>query len=175
MTTKDGNVPYSTQNTYSVDKHNISWHLWHWVTIKFLCFRCTQMTLNCTYLSSLTKAQPNKASRFLKHVTSTYVGGCCKRDWSYRWWQNWIAAVFGIPNQISQLNLRELQSGTLLLSLLRVQKILEYIFYTNLNMERHITGVLKSTFYMIYNIRRIRKYLDQESAKRIVHTVLCHY
>ena len=39
-------------------------------------------------------------------------------------------------------------------------------------MEGHITSVCKSTYYMIYNLRRIRKYLDQESAKTIVHACI---
>ena len=35
-------------------------------------------------------------------------------------------------------------------------------------METHVTKVCKAAFFMLYNLRHIRKYLDQESAETLV-------
>ena len=43
------------------------------------------------------------------------------------------------------------------------------LFDTQLNMESQIISVCKSAYYMIYNLRRIRKYFDQDSMKTVVH------
>ena len=45
-------------------------------------------------------------------------------------------------------------------------------FDTQLNMESQIISVCKSAFYMIYNLRRIRKYFDQNTMKTVVHTFI---
>ena len=45
-------------------------------------------------------------------------------------------------------------------------------FDTQLNMREHVTIVCKSAYYMIYNIRRIRKYLDLDVTKEIVHACI---
>ena len=41
-----------------------------------------------------------------------------------------------------------------------------------LNMESQIISVCKSAYYMIYNLRRIRKYFDQDSMKTVVHACI---
>ena len=45
-------------------------------------------------------------------------------------------------------------------------------FDTNLNMETQVTKICKSTYYLLYNLRRIRKYFDQESMKLVVHALI---
>ena len=41
-----------------------------------------------------------------------------------------------------------------------------------LSMEKHITKTCNAAFYHIYNIRQIRKYLNQESTERMVHAFI---
>ena len=45
-------------------------------------------------------------------------------------------------------------------------------FDTCLNMETHISNTCKAAFYMLYNLRRIRKYLDQNNAETLVHAFI---
>ena len=41
-----------------------------------------------------------------------------------------------------------------------------------LNMDSQIISVCKSAYYMIYNLRRIRKYFNQDSMKTVVHACI---
>ena len=43
------------------------------------------------------------------------------------------------------------------------------IFDNSMSMDSHINQVSKTPFYHIHNIRRISKYLSQESLKSLVH------
>ena len=45
-------------------------------------------------------------------------------------------------------------------------------FETQLNMESHMISVCKSAYHMIYNLRRIRKYFDEDSMKTVVHACI---
>ena len=45
-------------------------------------------------------------------------------------------------------------------------------FGSSVNMETHISNVCKSAFYMLYNLRRIRNYLDQKNAETLVHAFI---
>ena len=42
-------------------------------------------------------------------------------------------------------------------------------FDSRLSMATHITKIYASSFYSIYNIRRIRKYLSQQSTETLIH------
>ena len=42
-------------------------------------------------------------------------------------------------------------------------------FASHLDMSTHVTKACSSTFYYLYNIRHIRKYLSRESTERLVH------
>ena len=46
------------------------------------------------------------------------------------------------------------------------------LFDTQLNMESQIISVCKSAYFMIYNLRRIRIYFDQDSMKTVVHACI---
>ena len=45
-------------------------------------------------------------------------------------------------------------------------------FDSNLNLQGQIHNTCKSGFFHLYNIRRIRKYLSQESARTLVHAFI---
>ena len=45
-------------------------------------------------------------------------------------------------------------------------------FDSNLNLQEQIHKTCKSGFFHLYNIRRIRKYLSQESARTLVHAFI---
>ena len=45
-------------------------------------------------------------------------------------------------------------------------------FDSCLNMEAQISNTCKSAFYMLYNHRRIRKYLDQTNAETHIHAFI---
>ena len=53
-----------------------------------------------------------------------------------------------------------------------VVKNLGVMFDCCLNMDRQVTAVCKSVNYHLRNLWRIRKYLDKESAKTIVHAMV---
>ena len=38
-----------------------------------------------------------------------------------------------------------------------------------LNMENHVTRMCKSSFYYLYNLRKIRKYLSKQTTEKLVH------
>ena len=45
-------------------------------------------------------------------------------------------------------------------------------FDSNLNLQEQIHSTCKSRFFHLFNIRRIRKYLSQESARTLVHAFI---
>ena len=45
-------------------------------------------------------------------------------------------------------------------------------FHSNLNLQEQIHKTCKSGFFHLYNIRRIGKYLSQESARTLVHAFI---
>ena len=45
-------------------------------------------------------------------------------------------------------------------------------FDSRLSMATHITKICASSFYYIYNIRRIKKYLSQQSTETLVHAFI---
>ena len=45
-------------------------------------------------------------------------------------------------------------------------------FDSRLSMATHITKICSSSFYYIYNIHRIRKYLSQQSTETLVHAFI---
>ena len=77
--------------------------------------------------------------------------------------------IVGTPKQVSKLDIDGVTVGDSVIKPSESSKNLGVLFDTHLNMEKHITSVCKSAYFMIYNLKRIRKYLDQDSAKTIVH------
>ena len=80
--------------------------------------------------------------------------------------------IIGTFKQISKLKFEGVSVGDSVIEPSISARNLGVYFDTHLNMETHITNICKSTYYMIYNIRCIRKYLDQDSVKTIVHACI---
>ena len=68
--------------------------------------------------------------------------------------------VIGTSQQISKISIAFTASN------------LGVYFDTNLNMETQVINICKSTNYLLYNLRRIRKYFDQERMKLVVHALI---
>ena len=80
--------------------------------------------------------------------------------------------IIGTPKQTSKLNVNGVVVGDSVVKPSFNARNLGVHFDTQLNMEKHITNVCKSAYHMIYNLRHIRKYLDQDSTKTVVHACI---
>ena len=80
--------------------------------------------------------------------------------------------IIGTPKQTSKINLNSVSIGDSVIEPSVSARNLGVQFDSNLNMREHITNVCKSAYYMIYNLRRIRKYLDKDITKDIVHACI---
>ena len=77
--------------------------------------------------------------------------------------------LIGTSKQVSKLNFEGVSVGDSVIKPSSNARNLGVIFDKHLNMEAHISNVCKSAYHTIYNLRRIRKYLDQDTTKTIVH------
>ena len=77
--------------------------------------------------------------------------------------------LIGTPKQLSKVDVHGVSVGNTVVGPSTKARNLGVFFDPNLGMEIHITNVCKSANYMIYNLRRIRKYFDQDSIKTVVH------
>ena len=77
--------------------------------------------------------------------------------------------VICTPRQVSKFRLRGVSVGDSVITPSDTARNLGVFFDTHLNMESHITSICKSAYFMIYNLRRIRKYFDQDTMKTIIH------
>ena len=80
--------------------------------------------------------------------------------------------IIGTPKQTSKLNLNGITVGNSVIKPSVNARNLGVQLDTHLNMEYHITNTCKSAYHMIYNLRRIRKFLDKDSTKTIVHACI---
>ena len=81
--------------------------------------------------------------------------------------------VIGTPRQVSKFKSNGILVGETTIKSSHIVRNLGVLFYTQLNMaESQIISVCKSAYFMIYNLRRIRKYFDQESMKTVVHACI---
>ena len=80
--------------------------------------------------------------------------------------------IIGTPKQTSKLNLNGITVGNSVIKPSVNARNLGVQLDTHLNMEYHITNTCKSAYHMIYNLRRIRKFLDKGSTKTIVHACI---
>ena len=74
--------------------------------------------------------------------------------------------------QLSKVNIDSLTVGSIDVAPVTVARNLGAWFYSNLNLQEQIHKTCKSGFFHLYNIRRIRKYLSQESARTLVHAFI---
>ena len=80
--------------------------------------------------------------------------------------------VIGTPRQVSKFKSNGIVVGDTVIKPSHNVRNLGVSFDTQLNMESQITSVCKSAYYMIYNLRRIRKYFDEDSMKTVVHACI---
>ena len=73
--------------------------------------------------------------------------------------------AIGTRQQLDKLNPSVLHVGDHTIDPLVDVRNLGTIFDNSISRDTHINQVCKTTFYPIYNIRRISKYLSQESLK----------
>ena len=80
--------------------------------------------------------------------------------------------LIGTSKQVNKLNFDGISVGSSVIKPSSNARNLGVLFDSNLNMEAHIKNVCKSSFHMIYNLRRIRKYFDEDSMKAVVHACI---
>ena len=80
--------------------------------------------------------------------------------------------IIGTFKQISKLNVNGVVVGDSVVKPSINARNLGVHVDAQLNMEKHITNVCKSAYHGIYNLRHIRKYLDQDSTKTVVHACI---
>ena len=80
-----------------------------------------------------------------------------------------LHVVIGTRQQLNKLNPSVLHVGGLTIDPSVNVRNLGMIFDNSISMDTHINQVCKTAFYHIHNIRRISKYLSQESLKTLVH------
>ena len=80
--------------------------------------------------------------------------------------------LIGTKQQLSKINFDSLTVGSIDVAPVTVARNLGTWFDSNLNLQEQIHKTCKSGFFHLYNIRRIRKYLSQESARTLVHAFI---
>ena len=78
----------------------------------------------------------------------------------------------GTKQQLSKVNIDYLTVGSIDVVPVTVARNLGTWFDSKLNLQEQIHKTCKSGFFHLYNIRRIRKYLSQESARNLVHAFI---
>ena len=81
-------------------------------------------------------------------------------------------SLIGTSKQISKLSFDGIWVRSSVIKSSSIVRNLGVCFDTHLNREAHITNVCKSSYHMIYNLRRIRKYFDENSMKMIVQACI---
>ena len=80
--------------------------------------------------------------------------------------------VVGTSKQVAKLDIDKILVGDTEVKPSTSVKNLGVWLDSRLNMEKQISNICKSTFYMLYNLRHIRRYLSQEDAETLVHAFI---
>ena len=80
--------------------------------------------------------------------------------------------IIGTPQQLEKLDNISIRVGDSDIHPVPIARNLGCWFDSRLSMAPHITNICASSFYYIYNIRRIRKYLSQQSTETLVHAFI---
>ena len=80
--------------------------------------------------------------------------------------------LIGTKPQLSKVNIDGLTVGNNDVAPITVARNLGTWFDSNRNLQEQIHKTCKSGFFYLHNIRRIRKYLSQESARALVHALI---
>ena len=104
-----------------------------------------------------------------KRVSWTYINGCYLIDSSLTWTK--LSSCLLVPSDSwKKVNITTLRLGdTTITQSPSAVKNLGAWFDAQLNMHEHIKKTCSSSFFHIYNIRRIRKYLSRKTTESLVH------
>ena len=80
--------------------------------------------------------------------------------------------IIGFSQQLEKLDNISIHVGDSDIHPVPLARNLSCWFDSRLSMESHITKLCASSFYYIYNIRRIRKYLSWQSPEILVHAFI---
>ena len=80
--------------------------------------------------------------------------------------------IIGTSQQLDKLDNISIRVGDSDIQPVPIARNLGSWFDSRLSMATHITIICASSFYYIYNIRRIRKYLSQQSTETLVHACI---
>jgi hypothetical protein len=80
--------------------------------------------------------------------------------------------IIGTSQQLEKLDNISIRVGDSDVHPVPIARNLGSWFDSRLSMATHITKICASSFYYIYNIRRIRKYLSQQSTETLVHAFI---
>ena len=80
--------------------------------------------------------------------------------------------IIGTPQQLVKLDNISIHVGDSDIHPVPIARNLGSWFDSRLSMATHITKICAPSFYYIYNIRRIRKYLSQQSTETLVHAFI---
>ena len=80
--------------------------------------------------------------------------------------------LIGTKQQLSKVNIDCLTVGSIDVAPVTVARNLGTWVDSNVNLQEQIHKTCKSGFFHLYNIRRIRKCLSQESARTLVHAFI---
>ena len=75
-------------------------------------------------------------------------------------------------NQLNKVTIDSIRIGESEIHPATFVKNLGAVIDSNLGIEKHITKTCNGAFYYIYNTRKIRKYLNQESTERMAHAFI---
>jgi len=80
--------------------------------------------------------------------------------------------IIGTKQQLRKIKIEHLMVGGTSISPVNVAKNLGTWFDSNLNLREHISMTCRTAYFHLNNIRRIRKYLSNQSAQTLVHAFI---
>ena len=80
--------------------------------------------------------------------------------------------LIGMRQQLLKVHVNSLAIGDVQVSSVMSVKNLGTWMDSNLNLQVNINNTCKAAYYHLTNIRRIRKYLDENAAQKLIHTII---
>ena len=80
--------------------------------------------------------------------------------------------IIGTPQQLEKVAITHIRVGNTNIYPVPVARNLRSWFDYKLSMTNHITKICASSFFYLYNIRRIWKYLTKKSAESLIHAFI---
>ena len=80
--------------------------------------------------------------------------------------------LIGIPQQLAKCSNMAINIGGNEIYALNCVRNLDAYFDKYMTMEQHIKSKCKAAYAQLYNIGKVRKYLDHQSAKKLIHALV---